>query len=67
LLDEFRVQATTTRIYAGLMALIDGRRTLKDMARVLVSRRVMAEADAEPAIRQFLTKMYNDSQRAKRL
>jgi len=67
LLDAFRMQATTTRIYAGLMALIDGRRTLKDMAKVLVAQRVMAAADAEPAVRQFLTKMYNDSQRAQRL
>lgn len=66
-LEAFRTQATTTRIYAGLMGLIDGRRSVKDMANVLVEQRMMAPADAEPAVREFLTKMYYDSQRAQRL
>ncbi len=66
-LEAFRVQAATTRIHAGLMALIDGKRSLKDMARILVNQRVMAPADAEPAVRQFLTKMYHDSRRGQRL
>jgi SAM-dependent methyltransferase/uncharacterized protein YbaR (Trm112 family) len=67
LLQEFRVQATTTRIYAALMGLIDGRRSVKDMANVLVAQRVMSAADAEPAIREFLTKMYHESRRSQRL
>jgi uncharacterized protein YbaR (Trm112 family) len=66
-LDAFRVQLTTTRIYAALMSLIDGRRSVKDMAKVLVEQRLMAPPDAEPAIREFLMKMYHDSQRAQRL
>jgi hypothetical protein len=37
------------------------------MAKALVDQRLIAAADAEPAIREFLTKMYNDSQRAQRL
>jgi hypothetical protein len=37
------------------------------MAKVLVAQRAMSEADAEPAIREFLTKMYHDSRRAQRL
>ena len=66
-LDAFRVQATTTRIYAGLMALIDGKRSLKDMAKILVGQQVLTPADAEPAVRRFLTKMYQESQRGQRL
>ncbi len=67
LLEAFGMQAATTRIHAGLMALIDGKRSLKDMAKILVSQRVMTSADAEPAVRRFLTKMYQDSQRGQRL
>lgn len=66
-LEAFRVQAATTRIHAGLMTLIDGKRSLKDMAKILINQRVMTPADAEPAIRNFLTKMYHDSQRGQRL
>jgi SAM-dependent methyltransferase/uncharacterized protein YbaR (Trm112 family) len=66
-LEAFRVQAASTRIHAGLMSLIDGKRSLKDMAKILVNQRVMTLADAEPAIRTFLTKMYQDSQRGQRL
>ena len=66
-LEAFRVQAATTRIHAGLMALVDGKRSLKDMAKILVNQRVMTPADAEPAVRKFLTKMYHDSQRGQRL
>ena len=63
LLEPFRVQAMSTRIHAFIMALIDGRRTLKDIAKVLVDQRLMSEQEAEPAIRSFLVKMYEDSRR----
>ncbi len=67
LLDAFQMQATSTRVYAGLMSLIDGRRSIKDMAKVLVDQRLMAPSEAEPAVRKFLTRMYDDSRRAQRL
>jgi len=67
MLEAFRLQAATTRIYAGLMSLIDGKRTLKDMAKVLVDQRLIGPSEAEPAVREFLTKMYHESQRAQRL
>ena len=63
LLEPFRVQALSTRIHAFIMALIDGKRTLKDMAKVLVEQRLMSEQEAEPAIRSFLIKMYEDGRR----
>lgn len=62
LLDSFAMQATTTRIYAFIMALIDGRRSIADMATLMEQQQLMARADAETAIRSFLIKMYDESQ-----
>ena len=45
------------------MSLIDGKRTIADMARVLEKQKLMTRQEAEPAIRNFLTRMYDDSQR----
>src|SRR5690606_41161900 len=36
----FRTQAMTTRIHAFIMSLIDGKRSLKDMARVLAEQQL---------------------------
>lgn len=60
-LPEFRFQATATRIHAFLMALIDGERTVGDMARMLIEQRLMGAADAEPAVRSFLARLYEDT------
>lgn len=62
-LPSFRTQAMTTRIYAYVMSLIDGRRTLEDMAALMERERLMTRAEAIPAIRGFLTRMYDDSKR----
>jgi hypothetical protein len=62
--EEFKVQAAATRIHAYLMALIDGRRTIRDMARMLVEQRLMSEQDAEPAVRRFLIRMSEDSRKS---
>ena len=61
--QSFRTQAMTTQIYTFIMSLIDGKRSIKDMAVVLEQQKLMSRADAEPAIRTFLTKMYDDSQK----
>ncbi|MDH3749076.1 MAG: PqqD family protein, partial [Gammaproteobacteria bacterium] len=60
---SFRSQAMTTQIYSFIMSLIDGKRTLKDMAVILSKQKLMTREEAEPAIRSFLTKMYDDSQK----
>ncbi len=60
---SFRQQAMSTQIYAFVMSLIDGKRSIKDMAVVLEKQRLMTRAEAEPAIRTFLTRMYDDSQK----
>ena len=63
LTPAFRTQAMSTQIYSFIMSLIDGKRSLKDMAIVLEKQQLMTRAEAEPAIRSFLTKMYDDAQK----
>jgi len=64
LLPAFRTQAMTTQIYAFIMSLIDGKRTISDMALLLEKQRLMNSDEAEPAIRSFLIKMYDDAQKS---
>ena len=63
LVESFRGQALSTRIHAFIMSLIDGRRSLKDIAKLIVEQRLMEPHEAEAALRAFLTKMYDDSRR----
>jgi uncharacterized protein YbaR (Trm112 family) len=63
LLKSFRTQAMSTQIYAFIMSLIDGKRSIQDMATLLEQQKLMSRKEAEPAIRNFLTRMYDDSQR----
>jgi uncharacterized protein YbaR (Trm112 family)/SAM-dependent methyltransferase len=60
---SFRSQAMTTQIYSFIMSLIDGKRSLREMAIVLEKQKLMTREEAEPAIRSFLTRMYDDSQK----
>jgi len=66
LTPSFRQQAMTTQIYSFIMSLIDGKRSIKDMALVLEKQKLMTREEAEPAIRSFMTKMYDDSRRQAR-
>jgi uncharacterized protein YbaR (Trm112 family) len=63
LTPSFRTQAMSTQIYSFIMSLIDGKRSLQDMAIVLEKQQLMTRAEAEPAIRSFLTRMYDDAQK----
>ena len=63
LTPSFRTQALSTRIYSYIMSLIDGQRTIEDMAKILEQQQLMPRAEAIPAIRNFLTRMYDDSRR----
>ena len=64
LLDSFRTQAMSTRIHAFLMSLVDGRRSLNDMADLVTEQKLMTREEAGSAIRSFLIKMYEDSRRS---
>jgi SAM-dependent methyltransferase len=61
LAPSFRTQALTTQIYAHVMSLIDGRRSIDDMAVILEKQKLMTRDEALPAIRNFLTRMLDDS------
>ena len=61
--QSFRTQAMSTQIYTFIMSLIDGKRSIKDMAMLFEQQKLMTRDEAEPAIRNFLTRMYDDSQR----
>jgi uncharacterized protein YbaR (Trm112 family) len=63
LLESFEQQATSTRIRAFTMSLIDGRRSLRDMAQVFVDQKLLTFEEAEAAIRAALIKMYESAQR----
>jgi hypothetical protein len=50
-----------TRVHAFVMSLIDGKRSLKDMAALMEAQRLMPREDAEEAIRGFLIKMLDEA------
>jgi hypothetical protein len=53
----------TTQIYSFIMSLIDGKRSIEDMAKILEQQKLMSRQEAVPAIRSFLMRMYDDAQR----
>ena len=61
LLPEIAGRQLELRVLAFVAALVDGRRTVRDMARVLVEKRLKAEAEAEPAVRGFLRRLCEES------
>ena len=61
LLPAFKSQAMATRIHAFIMSMIDGKRTIGDMAVLMEQQQLMEKADAEPAIRGFLIKMFDEA------
>ena len=62
-LRSFETQAMTTRVYAFLMALVDGKRTIKDMAKLMVDQQLLDPQDAELTVKSFVIKMYEESQK----
>jgi hypothetical protein len=54
----------STQIYWYIMSMIDGKRTINDMAKMLEQQKLMTKEEAVPAIRTFLTRMFDDSQKS---
>ena len=50
------------RVHAFVASLVDGRRTLREIAAVLVSERLMTADEAQPAVRAFLQRLFADAQ-----
>ena len=65
-LPEFQEGGLTMRIYGFVATLIDGRRSIAEIARVLVQERLMTQDTAESAIHGFIRRLYEDAQRRTR-
>ncbi len=61
-LREFQQQAASTRIYAFVMGMIDGKRSIRDMAKLMEQQKLMSREEAEASIRSFLIRMFDDVQ-----
>jgi len=59
----FEMQAISSRIHAFMLALINGERSTRDMARLLVEQRLMAADEAEAQVRIFLARLHEDSEK----
>ena len=60
-LEHFRVAAASTRIHAEIMALVDGRRSIADIARLMEQHRLMPQQEAEVSIRNLFIKLFDES------
>ena len=61
--ERFQAQIGATRIHAGVMSLIDGRRSIADIAEELERSGLMPKREAAEAIRGMLTTMWEESLR----
>ncbi len=60
--QSFQMEAMQTRIYAFIMAMIDGSRSIDDMATLMEEQKLMPKQQAVSAIRDFLIKMHEQSE-----
>ena len=58
----FEMQAIGSRVHAFLLALINGERSMRDMARVLVEQRLMSAQEADAQVRIFLARLHEESE-----
>jgi hypothetical protein len=58
----FEMQAISSRVHAFLLALINGERSMREMAGMLVDQRLMPPEEAEAQVRLFLTRLHEDSE-----
>ncbi|HKU90552.1 MAG TPA: methyltransferase domain-containing protein [Steroidobacteraceae bacterium] len=58
----FEMQAISSRVHAFLLAMINGERSARDMARMLVDQRLMTADEAESQVILFLTRLHEESE-----
>ncbi|HEX7374278.1 MAG TPA: PqqD family protein, partial [Steroidobacteraceae bacterium] len=58
---EISSRVLAMRIHAFVASLIDGQRSLRDIADVLVRERLMTADEAEPAVRAFLQRLHDET------
>jgi len=61
LLPEMQARQLELRVMAYVASLVDGRRSIRDVARTLVEQRLMNEAEAEPTVRAFLARLHEET------
>jgi hypothetical protein len=61
LLPDLQGRQLELRVLSYVASLVDGQRSIRDVARVLVERRLMTAEEAEPAVREFLARMYDEA------
>ncbi|HTU68629.1 MAG TPA: methyltransferase domain-containing protein [Steroidobacteraceae bacterium] len=57
----FEMQAISSRVHAFMLALINGERSMRDMARVLADQRLLPPNESEAAVRAFLTRLHEET------
>jgi len=60
--SALEMQAISSRVHAFLLALINGERSQRDMARILVEQRLMSADEAENAVRMFLARLHEETE-----
>lgn len=60
-LPEFATRQLEMRVLAHVAALVDGRRSVRDVALALVEQRLMSADEAEPTVRGFLARLYDEA------
>lgn len=61
-IPAFQTEIMSKRILAHMMSLIDGQRSIDDMAQILEDQRLMLREEAVTSLRAMLIRMYEDGQ-----
>jgi len=61
LLPEVQGRQLELRVLSYVASLVDGRRSIRDVARVLVEQRLMTPGEAEPTVRGFLARLHDEA------
>ena len=65
-LPQVESEALAMRVHTFVASLIDGTRSLREIAGVLVEQRLMVADEAEPAVREFLRGLYASARTPRR-
>ena len=58
----FELQAISSRVHAFMLALINGERSMRDMARVLAEQRLVPAQESAAAVHSFLQRLHEESE-----
>jgi len=61
LLPDLQGRQLALRVLSYVAALVDGRRSIRDLAQVLVEQRLMTAEEAEPTVHAFLARLYDEA------